>query len=560
MRKDLNALADQQFDVVIVGGGIFGACAVWDAVLRGLSVALVERADFCSGTSANSFKIVHGGIRYLQHADLIRLRSSCRERSALLRIAPHLVQPLPIAIPTYGHGKKGKAFLGAGMLLYDLLTLDRNRGINDPRRKIPWTAFLTRQEILELFPDLPQQGLTGGTVFYDGQMYNPTRLALSFIRSAAMAGAVIANYVEAMGFLRSADRIEGIETRDTLTGHAFSIRAKMVLNTAGPWAERLLYRAAGIRSQPMRTYSRDTCFVIARRLSRSHALAVLGRTYDPDAILSRPARHLFLVPWRNYTLVGVWHKVYHGDPDGITIIEQDLQPFIEEINFACPSLMLSVKDVLMWNAGLVPFGENEPGSEHLSYGKRSHLIDHKTVHGIDGLVTLIGIRYTTARGDAAKALDLITARLGIRAPRPQTENIPIYGGQIEDFEGYVKEITARQPFGLNNDVVHALTHNYGTACEEVLRYAYEDPSLADTLDNSTVLKAEVLNAIHNEMALKLSDVVFRRTDLATGGDPGEQVLRTCADITAKELGWNSDHMEKELHEVRARFPTFQTAI
>ena len=145
MKRDLASLADRAYDLVIVGGGIFGACAAWDAVLRGLSVALVERHDFASGASAQSFKMVHGGIRYLQHADIGRLRASCFERSALLRVAPHLVQPLPILIPTYGHARAGKEFLGAGMLLYDLLTLDRNRGITDAERRIRWSEFLSRR-------------------------------------------------------------------------------------------------------------------------------------------------------------------------------------------------------------------------------------------------------------------------------------------------------------------------------------------------------------------------------------------------------------------------------
>jgi glycerol-3-phosphate dehydrogenase len=173
MKRNISDLAASIFDVVIVGGGIFGACAAWDAALRGLSVALVEARDFCGGTSANSFKIVHGGIRYLQHADLARFRASCRERSALFGIAPHLVQPLPILVPTYGRGKGGKAFLGAGMLLYDALTINRNHRIQDPARKIPWTRFLSRAEILAQFPDLPEKGLTGGVVFCDGQNVQP---------------------------------------------------------------------------------------------------------------------------------------------------------------------------------------------------------------------------------------------------------------------------------------------------------------------------------------------------------------------------------------------------
>ena len=161
VERNIKELAQEAYDLVVIGGGIFAACAAWDATLRGLKVGLIEQTDFCAGTSANSFKMVHGGIRYLQHADIVRLRSSCHERSAMLRIAPHLVHPLPIMIPTYGYGKSGKFFLGTGMYLYDLLTLGRNRGIHDPKRHIPWTRFFSRQQVLKEFPDLSADGLTG---------------------------------------------------------------------------------------------------------------------------------------------------------------------------------------------------------------------------------------------------------------------------------------------------------------------------------------------------------------------------------------------------------------
>ena len=559
MKRSLELLADKEFDVVIVGGGIFGASAAWDAGLRGLSVALVEQGDFCSGASANSFKIVHGGIRYLQHADVARLRSSCHERSALLRIAPHLVQPLPIVIPTYGHGRQGKAFLGTGMLLYDVLTLDRNRGIKDSRRKIPWTRFLSREEVLDLFPAIRKQGLSGGAVFCDGQLYNPARLVLAFIQSGVNAGVQVGNYVEATRFLRTGDRIRGIEGRDVLTGESFPIRAKLVLNAAGPWAEKVLNKDGGVVLHPRGAYSRDTCFVVARRFTSPYALAVQGQTQDPDAVLSRAARHLFVVPWRNYTLVGVWHVVYEGGPDDVTVTEQDLQSFIDEINRAYPALELSLADVSMCNAGLVPFGENEPGAVHLSYGKRSRLIDHEKEHGLQGLVTLIGIRYTMARGDAAKVMDLVSAKLGKSLRAPPTHRIALHGGDIDDFEAFVKDTSNNQTVALRDDVVHALLHNYGTAYREVLRHVELDSALAETLDNSTVLKAEVVNAVRNEMAVRLSDVVFRRTDLAAGGNPGQQALEVCAHMVARELGWTTDQMQQELREVRAHFPTFENA-
>lgn len=559
MKRSLADLADAKFDLVIVGGGIFGACAAWDAVLRGLSVALVERGDFCGGTSANSFKMVHGGIRYLQHADIVRLRASCGERSALLRIAPHLVQPLPIVIPTYGYGKAGKGILGAGMLLYDSLTLGRNRGIRDPARRIPRTRFLSRGEVLEQFPDLPREGLTGGAVFCDGQMYNPPRLVLAFIRSAVEAGARVANYLEAVNFVRSGNRVEGIEVRDALTGQSFAIRARAVLNTAGPWAERLLTRSAGISLEPKGVYSRDACFVVSRRLPGRAALAVQGRTRDPDAVLSRPARHLFLVPWREYTLVGVWHLVYERSPDEVTVPEQDLQAFIDEINWAYPPLHITIDEVRMWNAGLVPFGENEPGAVNLRYGKRSTFVDHEERHGIQGLVTLIGVRYTTARGDSAPAVDRIAGKLGVTGPRPPTESKPIHGGNIEDFEALVKRVASHQRLGLPERVARALSHNYGAAVDQILQLAGEDASLAGTLGDTTVLKAEVVNALRNEMAVTLADVVFRRTDLATGGSPGGPVLHACADIVANELGWSTQETERQLQEVAARFPVFRGA-
>lgn len=560
MKRNLNELQDTEFDIIIIGGGIFGACAAWDATLRGLRVALIERGDFCGGTSANSFKMVHGGVRYLQHADIYRLRYSCRERSALLRIAPHLVQPLPIVIPTYGYGMSGKAFLGAGLYLYDLLTLGRNRGIVDNTRKIPLTRFLSRRQILDLFPDLKQDGLTGGAMFSDGQMYNPTRLVLAFIQSAIASGAKAVNYLEAVGLMRSGDRVTGVQARDTLTGDLLSVRAKVVVNTAGPWAEHFLGDSAGMPLPAKGTYSRDACFVVNRRLPGKQAVAVLGRTRDPDAVLSRPARHLFLVPWRNFTLVGVWHVVYDRRPDEVTVTAQDLESFIGEINEAYPSLNLTLNDVRMWNAGLVPFGINEPGATNLSYGKRSNLIDHQKTDSVDGLVTLIGIRYTTARADSAKAVDIAVAKLGVQAPRRDSTCIPIMGGDIPDFEVFVRNATAKQRLGIDASVMRTLAHNYGTRLDQVLAYAEKDPDLAQTLGDTTVIKAEVINAIQHEMAVTLADIVFRRTDLATGGNPGDHALRACADLAARELGWTNEQRETQLQEVYKRFPSFMADV
>ncbi len=553
----IKKLSEEYYDLIIVGGGIFAACAAWDAVLRGLKVALVEKEDFCSGTSANSFKMIHGGIRYLQHADIVRLRSSCHERSAMLRIAPHLVQPLPILIPTYGYGKSGKFYLGTGMFIYDLLTLGRNSGIRDPKRHIPWSSFLNKEEILQEYPDLEKEGLTGAALFSDGQMYNPTRLVLAFIKSAVGKGAQVANYVEATGFVQEGSRVAGVEAVDKLSGQTLTIKAKAVLNAAGPWSEWFLSDTVREKNTEKGVYSRDACFVIKRKFKSINAIAVQGRTKDPDALLSRPARHLFLVPWRDYTLVGVWHVVWKKHPEEVTVERSEIQAFIDEINWAYPGLNLTPEDVEIWNAGLVPFGENEGGGEDLSYGKRSHLIDHKHEEGIDGLVTLIGIRYTTARADAAKALDMVCSKLNVGAGRPATESIPVAGGDINDFDGLVSQLYRKQDLNLSEDCVRALAHNYGTEAVTVIDTAMQDRALANTIENTHVLMAEVKYAIENEMAWTLSDVVFRRTDLATGGNPGENALRCCAEFMAKSLDWDEQEIQHQVDVVLKRFPSWK---
>lgn len=554
MRRNLSALANTEYDLVIVGGGIFGVCAAWDAALRGLSVTIIEKGDFAHATSANHFKMVHGGIRYLQHADIHRVRESSRERTALLRIAPHLVQPLPIVIPTYGHGIKGRGFLRAGLLLYDILTLDRNRGVQADRR-IPRGRFISRHEVLELFSGIKEKSLTGGAVFCDGQIYNPPRLAISFLKSAVNRGADAANYVEATGFLQKGDRVSGVKARDVLTGNQLEIRGKVVLNTAGPWAHRLLRRGLGLRLNSSPTFSRDLAFVVSRCPTMRYAIAFSTKTKDADSVLDRGGRHLFAVPWRDYTLIGVWHVVSNEAPEKIGVTEKELQKFIDEVNEAYSGLALALDDISIINTGLTLFGEeNRQGRDNMSFGKRSQLIDHNREHQLEGLVTLIGVRATTARGMAEKAINIIVNKLGKRTPRSQTEVTPIYGGHIGFFEDFLRDAIGNGPPAINSRKMRALVHNYGSQYHQVLKYVKENPTWIEGVGESTVLKAEVIHAVREEMAQKLADVVFRRTDLATGGHPGDEALETCAHLMSSEMGWNENGLYKEVEEVKRTFP------
>jgi glycerol-3-phosphate dehydrogenase len=553
MDRDLATLTAQRFDLVVVGGGLHGVCTAYDAAQRGLRVALLERRDFGSGTSANSFKIIHGGVRYLQHADIYRIRESSHERTALLRVAPHLAYPLPIMVPTYGHGLKGPEVLALGLKLYDLLVVDRNRGISDPDRRVPASKTVSREEVLAAFPTLEPRGLTGAGILTDGQIYNPPRLTLSFLRSAVGAGCVAANYVEVTGFRRSGTRVTGVEARDALTGEQFAVEAEVVVNAAGPWAEKLLRQDGGLALTPTGTYSRDACFVVRRRLTGHAALAVPAQTSDPDAIVSRAARHLFLAPWRDYTLVGTWHVVHHGDPDSFVVTSRELQSFLDEVNAGCPGLDLTLNDVALWNAGLVLFGENTAGAVNLRYGKRSRVVDHSRSQGVDGLITQIGVRLTTARGVAERVVNLVFRKLRRPAPPCSTANRPVHGGTTGPFEAFRAGLAQRELRDQPALVVRSLAHNYGSEVGRVLAHCRSHPRGWERLGGSHVLGGEVLHAVKEEMALRLADVVFQRTDLGTGDDPGLPALRATAELMGEMLDWSNERVDSELGEVAAAY-------
>ncbi|MGH8137912.1 MAG: glycerol-3-phosphate dehydrogenase/oxidase [Steroidobacteraceae bacterium] len=542
IRRDLHRLGSETFDVLVVGGGAAGAATAREAALRGFNTALIEREDFSAGASAHCFKIVHGGIRYIQHGDVRRLRASCFERAVLLRIAPHLVSPLPFVIPTYGRGKSSRWFLGTGMLLYDALSADLNRHVADRARRVRRTRFLSRKETLELFPDIAAAGLSGAAVFEDGQMHNPPRLVLAFVGAASELGASVANYVQAERLTLEGSRIVGVEAVDRLEGSRFQIRARLVINAAGPWAEGLLQPLAPGYG-PAGTYSRDACFMVARKFDTPMALAVQGRSKDSDALLARNSRHLFLVPWRNSTLVGVWHSIVPRAPDSVGLPRAELRQFIDEFNTCYPNLQLREPEVRRADFGLVPFGEASSQHGGLSFGKQSRLIDHRQ-HGQSGLISLISVRYTIARRDAVEALDLAAVQLDVRRPERDSTRSPLTGGDIEDFESAVRAYQIQRPEWLTAKAGENMVRNYGTHAARVLDLARREPGLARCFTGSDVSLAEAMYAVRSEMAQRMGDVVFRRTGLGTEGHPGAAALEEMQALLREELSW-SEHRTRE---------------
>ncbi len=373
-----------------------------------------------------------------------------------------------------------------------------------------------------------------------------------FIRTAAGAGAEAANYCEVEDFVRRGNRVVGVAVRDRLAGDRFEVRARVVVNATGPYAEQLYVRC-GLRAVRRVPFSRDLALVVRRRPTR-HALALQTRYRDPDAVLSRGPRHLFLVPWRDVTLIGVHSAVFPGDPACLAVTDEEVLGFLGEINEAAPHLALTPDDVALVHAGLLPIGESELVGGNVSFGKRSLVIDNAASDGLEGLVTAITNRFTMARRVAERTVDLAFRKLGKTPPPCRTEQIALEGGRFGSFSEIQAEGEQSAAGLVPGDIIERLIRNHGCSYGKVIRVARESPVLARPLGASRVLQAEVVYAIREEMAQTLADCVFQRTELGTAGHPGLAALEEAAGLAACELGWGPERTTTEMAAVLARFP------
>lgn len=538
MDRNLQALAGPGFDLLVIGGGIHGACVARDAALRGLAVALVERGDFGEATSGNSLGIVHGGLRYLQHADLRRARASVRERAAWLRVAGHLVRPLPVLVPTYGGLRQGRALLAAALLAGELLALDRNRNVPVDRR-LPAGRLLSRRECEARFPAVDPRGLTGGVLFYDALMLDPDRLTLSVVQSAAEAGAVVANHLEATRFLRSGARVTGVEARDRLSGERLAVRARVTVNAAGPWTFALLARLDHGPAPATPPLALAMNLVLGRSLTSGCAVGLPGR----------PGPYRFLVPCAGRSAVGTFYRPHAGDPDDAAVVPGDVERCLDELARSRSRPALGPADVRRVHAGLLPCARAAAGGVRLA--RRHRVYDHRRLGGPGGLLSVVGVKYTTARLAAEEAVDLAFACLGSRPPPAVTAARPLYGAPEGSFGALAREAERACAGRLAHEAARRLAERYGTAYRELLALVERDPALAEPLAGGVgVLGAEVVHAIRSEMARTLADVVVRRTGLGSAGMPTAEALAACAALAARELGWNAARTEQEVAAVR----------
>lgn len=537
MTRDLRRLVDTQFDLVVIGGGIYGTTAAWDATQRGLSVALVERADFGSGTSLNSAKTVHGGVRALQSANLGDMRQFVTERRALSRIVPHLVHPLPFVIPTYRRPSRNRWLMRGYFAAYDLLSRERNRGL-DPTRQLPASRLLSREECLALSPSLDPAGVTGGIEWFDCQMYNSDRVNLSFLLSATQAGAIAANYAEVTGLLRDGNRVTGVQVTDQLGGERLDVQAKTVLNCGGPWAPGLLRSLApDVSDSSLPTpLSGAMNLVTAKPLAGSHAC---GGWAD--------GRLLFIAPWRGHAIVGTGHHGIDADGGARTAQRPQVEEFLSQANRAFPRARLGMDDIRLIHWGLLPAA---PGAgRHDALLKASVVADHRS-DGIQGLISVLGVRYTTARDTARQAIDTVFALRDEPVPVCRTHETPLVGGDVSDLESFMREAEREDTTGVSRETGHRLARSYGSRYDDVLGVLRETPDAATPLGTGCqVTRAEVRYAVRHEMAVKLSDAVLRRTEAGSAGHPGAEALHQAAAVMGSELGWSETRRTSEINEV-----------
>jgi len=536
MRRDLSRLSNEVFDLLIVGGGVTGACVARNAARRGLKVALIEKNDFAHATSAHNSKLIHGGLRYLRNFELGLVRESLRERRIWQRTAPHLVHPLPFLIPLYNAGFKGRATLAAGLTLYDALSYDRG-WLDDPDQRLPGHSYLNANDATAREPSLAGTGFEGAFLYYDAQMYSPERLALECILDAVAHGAAVANHVASDGLLVRNGVVEGAKAHDLPSDAHFDVRAKVTLLAAGPWADIFLAQALG----------KPATHKILR--AKGIHLIVPSMTKQDALTVAAGGGHFFVLPWRGHSLLGTTDTAFRRKPDDVGVTESDIDDFLAFINANLPSPPLSRADVQHWYAGLRPLVDDGSGD---TYGasRRAELVDHAKDDGLNNLFSAIGGKWTTSRDLALQTVDTVVRRLGVKVKPSGTENAPLPGGNIARFSAFKAQMEAEHDPVPNIDHLARL---YGTRVREVLALCRNRPDLREPLSESGDIGAQVLFAIQQEAALTLDDVVMRRTGIGQLGNPGANRLNRVADIMAAELRWDDTRKRSELASVQKNF-------
>jgi glycerol-3-phosphate dehydrogenase len=520
----LTRLTASAVDVLVIGGGITGACVALDAARRGFSVALIDRGDFGAGATTHCLRIVHGGLRYLQHLDFVRARASITERSRWLRAAPHLVDPLPVLVPTWAGRFPPRWMIGGALALNELLSADRNRGLPS-ELQLPTSQVLSRRAVAEMVPALDLPGLTGGALFHDAIMYSPDRLVQEVLAAARARGAVTANHVSFEGSIREGGRVAGAHLRDLLTGDTTDLRARVVVNAAGSAASQVAALLTGAATPQLPAMSMAMNLVTAQPAD-GPAFTLLGGAGDPDRVTKNAARQLFVVPWRGQRLIGTAHLEIPAGAHPTSVSEADVERFLHEVRTASPALPITRDDVRVVQWGLLPVAGPAKGAQ-VRLLKQEQVHDH-AAQGAAGAYSVVSIKFTTARQLAAQVVD----RFAVGRSGPATLELPGHDGIAPQ----ARLTDARRRYGtlLPADVLEHLLRVYGARYEQVLALRDHLPDWNERIvPEAPVIRAQLAFGVQSEEARTPDDLLMRRTELGPRGLVTERARQVAAEMLSR---------------------------
>jgi len=512
---------DGDFDIAVIGGGINGAGIARDAAMRGLRVILLEKNDFGSGTSSWSSRLIHGGLRYLEYGEIPLVFESLSERRRLRELASHLVSGLQLTIPVYRDSRRSKLLIRLGLTAYDLLSLGR---------KLPRHRMLSRDEMLQENPGLRSEGLVGGAQYYDAQVTYAERLVLENVLAAAAAGADVRNYSPVIGINVRKGAVNSLEFRDRESGEEVEVSARVIINAAGPWVDRVL--AAVNREMPQFMGGTKGSHIVVGKFAGS-----------PDSAFYVEAksdgRPFFIIPWNGQILIGTTDIRYTGDPGDVKASEEEIQYLLDETNRVFPEAGLRTEDIHYAYAGVRPLPRRDEGPES-AITRRHIIVRHRKE--ARGLISIIGGKLTTYRNLAEQAVDRSVRLVGRPAGPCGTRDAPLPGcAGLRS----AREALTSMPH-LPAACIERLLSIYGSRAPAVATLAGNGAPDGFIDEARTVLAAEITHALRNEFAVTLTDIVHRRTMVGLAADLGAALAGDMATLAADEAGWDRRERARQL--------------
>ena len=531
-RAQIREALKQQFDILVVGGGVTGAGIARDASMRGLKSAVVEMRDLAFGTSSRSSKLVHGGLRYLEHAEFALVFESVSERRILMDIAPHLVTAQGFLFPVFQDSRRSLFEINVGMWLYDGLSLFRSPKIH---------KSLSKSKLKEQEPALRQKGLKGAPLYYDCAT-DDARLTLETALDAQKYGAVIATYTRVLSFLKEDARIIGVRVRDELSGEEFDIHAESVVNATGPWSDRIREMSQKETKKRLRPTKGIHIVIPTDKLHLNNAVVC----FHP-----KDGRVLFAIPWGDRTYIGTTDTDYQEDPGVVAASSEDVHYLVDVTNHYFPGTGLHVDDVISTWAGVRPLVSDENSDDESATSR-----EHDLRLSEDGLITIAGGKLTTYRKMAAEVVDKSIEYLRVIGALPklrsaQTSEEPLPGAVGWPEEGGLSwiEEELKEKYGqlLSQETRVLLAKNYGMRSFDVVDLIKEDDRLSEKIqEDRPEIMAQVRFGIDEELAFSLRDIFIRRTQLFfRAHDQGLSAVERVAGYMAERLSWNEDTIQKE---------------